>query len=108
LINYWRDSYGIHVFEHAVSAVEATAKVDGRAEGKALSPEKHAIEIIEHSKWNSKEYTAARKQAIFASRCILIRNTPQMEVDFSNKAEMEQLLGDEVFYQTRILQGISL
>lgn len=87
-----QDQYGIDVFQHAVDAVEATATADGRAQGVELLPEKHAIEIIEFSQWNSKEYTAAQRQAILSSHCIVICNTPQVEVSFSDKAEMEQLL----------------
>ncbi|KAE9385321.1 hypothetical protein BT96DRAFT_982076 [Gymnopus androsaceus JB14] len=83
---------------------DATAKVDGRAEGKELQPEHNAVEIIEYDKWISKEYPAACRQAIFSSRCILIRNTPHMDYNFKDKGDMECLLGDEAVYQTRILQ----
>ncbi|KAJ3979066.1 hypothetical protein F5890DRAFT_1559237 [Lentinula detonsa] len=78
---------------------------DGRAQGKTLAPEEHAVEVVQYQDWISKDFPPARRQAIFHSRSILIRNAPHNIYNFNSLSDMEVLLGEEILYNFGLLKN---
>ncbi|KAJ3735135.1 hypothetical protein DFJ43DRAFT_1151771 [Lentinula guzmanii] len=98
-----RMSLVLKFFEKLSTLSTSLQPVMGVLKG-GLAPEEHAVEVVQYQDWISKEFPPARRQTIFHSRSILIRNAPHNIYNFNSLSDME-VLGEETLYNFALLKN---